>query len=82
MISGRRGGRQREEGCGEDRGERKEGDTGNHKETKGLQKPVNCTAKASFKSRVSLGLQSYRLRSVLVFNTVNQAFYDLKELQK
>lgn len=52
------------------------------KETKGLQKPVNCIAKASFKSRVSLGLQSYLFSSMLVFNTVNQAFYDLKELQK
>lgn len=72
----------RKEGSEEDLREGKEGDTGNQKETKGLQKPVNCSAKASFKPRVSLGLQSYRPRSMLVFNTVNQAFYDLKELQK
>lgn len=76
------GARQKKGGCEEDMGGGKEWDTWSKKGTKGLQKPVNCIAKASFKPRVSLGLQSYLLSSMLVFNTVNQAFYDLKELQK
>jgi hypothetical protein len=80
VISGGRG--RGGKGEGEKTGEKERKEILEIEETKGLQKPVNCTAKASFKSRVSLGLQSYRPRSMLVFNTVNQAFYDLKELQK
>ena len=72
----------------------KEKDTWSQKDgatkmTDSLQKPVNCRAfqmvqceQAPLKPKLSLWLQSCLLILILLFNIVNQTFYDLKSLQK